>query len=87
MATKKAYDLCVAVGKYEKDGKEKNRYQTVGVVLEKDDGGKFIILEPWFNPAGIPHETGKGVMLSMFSPKADGAPSASPQRENDDIPF
>jgi len=86
MATKKAYDLCVAVGKYEKDGKEKNRYQTVGVVLEKDDGGKFIILEPWFNPAGIPHEAGKGIMLSMFEPKADGAQPAQ-KRGEDDIPF
>jgi hypothetical protein len=86
MATKKAYDLCVAVGKYEKDGKEKNRYQTVGVVLEKDDGGKFIILEPWFNPAGVAHEAGKGVMLSMFEPKANGAPTGAPAG-NDDIPF
>jgi len=42
MATKKAYDLAVVVGHYtDGTGAEKSRYQNVGVVLVKDDGGKF----------------------------------------------
>jgi len=71
MATKKAYDLAVKIGSYEKDGETKGRYQNIGVMLEKDDGGRFIILEPWFNLAGVAHESGKGVMVSMFEPRAD----------------
>lgn len=103
MATKKVYDLSVVVGKYQKDGQEKNRYQNIGVVLEKDDGGRFIILESWFNPAGVAHEAGKGIMVSMFEPRHEGRePSAqgaipvqfgakpeqnAPGEFQDDIPF
>jgi len=77
MATKKVYDLSVKIGTYEKDGETKGRYQNVGVVLEKDDGGRFIILESWFNPAGVLHEAGKGVMVSMFEPReSDGRQNA-----------
>lgn len=66
MATKKIYDLAVKVGSYQKDGQEKGRYQNIGAMLQKDDGGKFIILESWFNPAGCIHEQGKGVIVSLF---------------------
>ena len=79
MATKKAYDLTVKIGTYESNGETKGRYQTIGVMLEKDDGGRFIILEPWFNPAGVPHEPGKGIMVSLFEPKQEGDKAASPR--------
>jgi len=71
MATKKVYDLSVKTGTYESNGETKGRYQNIGVMLEKDDRGRFIIMEPWFNPAGVPHEAGKGVMVSMFEPRQD----------------
>jgi hypothetical protein len=94
MATKKIYDLSVVVGKYtNRDGQEKNRYQNIGVMMQKDDGGKFMFIEPWFNPAGCPHEPGRGIMISMFEPKGgnDGNPraetGASEERFEDDIPF
>jgi len=74
MATKKIYDLAVKIGSYESNGETKGRYQNIGVVLEKDDGGRFIIMEPWFNPAGIAHEAGKGIMVSMFEPRAKDEP-------------
>ena len=62
------HDICVAVGKYRgQDGQEKNRYQKMGVELETDGGGRVILLERWFNPAGIPDQEGRGtVMLSLF---------------------
>ena len=100
MATKKVYDLAVKTGSYtDSNGKEKGRYQNVGSVLEKDDGGKFIILERWFNPAGVVNPENKGsVILSMFEPKDfNAAPEKSTPAErktftpnaalDDDIPF
>ena len=48
-------DICCVIGKYTgKDGKEKNRYQNVGVACFEDSGGlKWQKLFKWFNPAGI----------------------------------
>ena len=93
--TKKIYDLAVKVGSYtDSTGKEKGRYQNVGAVLEKDDGGKFIMLERWFNPAGVVNPDNRStVLLSMFEPRQqDSAPA--PARSvpaasavDDDIPF
>lgn len=84
MATKKIYDLAVKVGSYQKDGQEKGRYQNIGAVLQKDDGGKFLIIESWFNPAGIAHEPGKGIMVSMFDPEKKATSSSA---SDDEIPF
>lgn len=65
----KSHDLAVSVGSYtDKDGKEKKRYENVGAVITKDDGGMFILLKRTFNPAGVPGEaTSDSVLLSMFS--------------------
>ena len=101
MATKKAYDLAVVTGSYtDNTGTQKNRYQNIGVVLQKDDGGKFILLDRSFNPAGTPYDAGKGntIMVSMFEPKPhDGSkagtqgpaaqPAASADGFDDQIPF
>ena len=94
MATKKKYALAVKTGSYtDSSGKEKGRYQNVGCVLEKDDGGKFILLERTFNPAGVANPDGKStVIISMFEPKnGDGEkPAAEPAKtleEVDSIPF
>lgn len=92
--TKKVKDLAVAAGKYIKDGKEKNRYLNVGVVLETNDGGKFILLDRTFSPAGCPNPEGKStVLISMFDPKDGGhaseqqpAPASNPV-DTDEIPF
>lgn len=75
MAAKKVYDLAVKVSEYtDSEGKVKGRYQNIGCVLEKDDGGKFLMIEKWFNPAGVPDFDGKGqgrssILVSMFEPK------------------
>jgi single-stranded DNA-binding protein len=68
---KKLYDVAVKTGEYtNQQGETKGRWQNVGAVLEFDDGGKAIVLERWFNPAGIANPDGRtSVMLSMFPPK------------------
>ena len=75
MATK-IYDLAVKIGKYVgSDGKEKGRWQNVGAIMQTDDGGKFIMMAKWFNPAGVPDLANKGgdsILLSMFPPKDYG---------------
>lgn len=66
MATRK-YDLAVKTGTYEKNGETKGRYMNVGVVLEGNDG-MFILLDPAFNPAGVPRKEDR-VLVSMFEPR------------------
>lgn len=91
--TKKAYDLAVKVGTYEKGGETKNRYLNIGAVLEKDDGGKFILLDRTFNPAGVPNPDGKSsIIISMFEPKGDDKQTKqdappNPVDDESQIPF
>jgi hypothetical protein len=86
MATK-IYDLAVKIGKYVgSDGKEKGRWQNVGAIMQTDDGGKFIMMAKWFNPAGVPDLAGKGgdsILLSMFPPKdyGDEVPTRQVEQE------
>jgi len=101
MATRKKYDLAVKVGSYtDATGQQKNRYQNVGAVMEKDDGGKFLMLAKWFNPAGVHDERGgESILISMFEPKQNGGAQEQTERrersktpttappEDDDIPF
>ena len=69
MSARKVYDLSVAVGKYEKDGQPRNRYETIGQMMETDAGGRFVLIKPTFNPAGVPHDPGRDIMVSLFEPK------------------
>jgi hypothetical protein len=95
MATKKVYDLAVKVGEYtDREGKVKGKYQTVGCVLEKDDGGKFLMLEKWFNPAGVADFSANGagktsVLVSMFPPKerdGEGGGGDAPRQQRASTP-
>lgn len=95
MATRKLYDLAVKTGSYtDRDGKDKGRWKNIGSVLQMEDGGKVILIDRSFNPAGVPFREGSDqIMVSMFDPKQDGAapaPRAPAPREpdvDDDIPF
>jgi hypothetical protein len=50
VASKIKHELCVVVEKYtDREGKEKSRWQKVGVELETESGGRIILLERWFN--------------------------------------
>lgn len=80
----KVYDLAVKTGEYKNNkGETKSRWQNVGAMMEKNDGGRFLMLARWFNPAGVPDLTGKGgesILISMFEPKqADGNSSQQSQ--------
>ena len=85
----KLYDLAVAVGSFTtQSGEEKKRWKNIGSVLETKDGGKVILIDRTFNPAGVPVEAGRdSIMVSMFPPKdKDGqqpAPSQHQQQKQD----
>lgn len=82
---KKLYDLAVKTGEYtDNQGQQKGRWQNVGAVMQNNDGGKFIMLAKWFNPAGVPDLSGKGatsesILLSMFEPKQNDGQQAPRQ--------
>lgn len=81
MAAKKVYDAAVAVREYTaRDGTQKKQWTNVGAVLAYDDGGMCLILEKWFNPAGVPGDG--GVRISFFEPKPrDGSQPAPAPRQ------
>lgn len=70
-----SHNICVAVGKYQKDGAEKTNWETVGHRWVKDDGGIFFTMKKTFNPAGVPSEKdgkeNKDIFLNMFEVKED----------------
>ena len=76
MAYRRTKDVCVVVGEYQNSqGITKKRFENVGVVLTGDDGNSFILLDRWFNPAGVP-QSGRGdpakVALALFEPSEPG---------------
>lgn len=85
----KTHDIVAVTGTYTNaQGEEKKRYQNVGAVIDKGNG-PFIVLEKWFNPAGL-----ESPILSMYAPKAlqeKQQTEAQPQPSGDDfadeIPF
>lgn len=73
MATHRKYDLAVVTGTYNdpQTGLEKKRYQNIGVEMETDDGGRFILLDPLINLAAVPRGNGKDrIMVSKFEIQA-----------------
>lgn len=89
MATTKIYDLAVVTGEYQGRDGIKKRWKNVGAVMQKEDGGKFIMLDRTFNPAGVPFkEGGESILLSMFEPKdKQQAQQRVQETFSDDIPF
>ena len=92
MASKK-YDVAVAVGEYKNSsGETKKRYQNVGVVMQGDNG-PYILLERWFNPAGVANPDNRGnLILSLFEPRENNgqqssAPAPQAPADDQDIPF
>ena len=98
--TKKVYDLAVKVSTYtDRQGNEKGRWKNIGSVLQMDDGGKVLLIDRTFSPAGVPNPDDRdSVMVSMFppkehdeAPKQQAAPAPAPRAQGgfqqDDVPF
>lgn len=84
-------DAIVAIGEYEKDGQRKAKWRTVGAVI-KTDKGSMLMLDRWFNPAGVPVRDGSdqiAIILKDPEEKQRPEPQAAPTRApiDDDIPF
>ena len=82
MASKKTHDLCIKSGSYQKDGETKNRYKNVGMILQKEDGGEMIMIDPSVNFAAFKEQDREYVILSKFEvkeAKQETKPAATPQ--------
>lgn len=87
MTTKQ--NLAVVIGTYQSDGKEKNRYMNCGTIITKDDGGKFIELNPFIHYAALPKKDGK-LYLSVFDDEKKDKPASDTTKKapvDDEIPF
>lgn len=45
--------LVAKVGEYQKDGQAKGEYQRLGVLMQGNDGGEYMLLDPSINLAGV----------------------------------
>lgn len=74
----KKYDLVIKTGSYtNKEGATKGRYKNVGSLMENDDGGKFLLIDPTFNFAAIRRDENRDmVIVSLYEPqpKTEGTP-------------
>lgn len=94
-------DLMVKVDEYTNSkGEKKARWQKIGAEMQGDDGSTYLVMDRWFNPAGVPDLSGKGsksIILWRFDPRDSASTPAqkasnstnSPDagEQNDDIPF
>ena len=88
---KKIKELSVKTGSYETSEGTKNRYENIGAIMEKEDGGKFMFLKRSFNPAGVPFKDGSdSIIVSMFDVKEKeenaGAEKVDKAFSGDEIP-
>lgn len=95
-------DLMVKVDEYTNSkGEKKARWQRIGAEMQGDDGSTYLVMDRWFNPAGVPDLSGKGyksIIVWRFDPREDSSAPAQKQassssapgpssQPNDDIPF
>lgn len=94
MAAKKIKDIAVKTGEYtDRNGNTKGRWQNVGAIMKNDDGSVFIMLQRWFNPAGINSDR-ESILLSCFDlqdrNENGGGRQQSRQQQadiDDEVPF
>lgn len=86
----KLYDVTVKTGEYtDAQGQTKGRYTKLGVVMQGNDGGQFMLLEPQVDIAGClmlqnnlalakGQQPRDSVMCSMFAPSEQGQQPQQP---------
>lgn len=90
---KATHNLSVKTGEYTNaQGETKARWKTIGKVILKDDGSKFLIIDRTFNPAGVPNpEQRDSIAVSTFAiddqPPAVANAPVPPVNSFEDIPF
>jgi len=82
----KLYDLVVTTGSYlDNSGTSKNRYQNMGALMQNKEGGKYILINKTFNPAGVPSVPEKdSIAVSLYKPETKPAakpPAPEPEPE------
>lgn len=81
----KLYDICAATREYtDQNGQTKRKYENIGAVMQGNEGGQYILLARWFNPAGIveaDRAPGESIMLSCFAPNDSGQRPQAPQQQ------
>lgn len=84
----KIKDIAVKTSEYQDaQGQKKGRWQNVGALMKSDDGGEFIILQRWFNPAGVMNPEGReSLVLSCFEPNQQGGGQKPSQSAYPDEP-
>ncbi|MGB0718228.1 MAG: hypothetical protein ACPGO7_02750 [Alphaproteobacteria bacterium] len=67
-------DLSVVVKEYtDNTGQQRKEYKNVGVEMEADDGGRYLLLDRSFNPAGIPNPQNRSnLIINFYEPKPKG---------------
>jgi hypothetical protein len=72
----KKYDAVVTTGTYtDKNGVEKKKFKNIGVVMEGNEGGLYMLLDVTFNPAGCKQEGKESIMVSFYEPKEKEEPA------------
>ena len=90
---KKTGSLSVKIGEYEKDGKMKGRYKTIGQIMSDDKGKEFILLDATVismqlfalaNPKRL-----DSVIVSIFRDEKNGGGTVSSGGDSDGegVPF
>lgn len=84
----KTHDLVVKTGEYQQNGETKARWQNVGAVI-KTDKGHVLLMERWFNPAGISDENSSDNVLIRMMPadRERQQQQQQPAPSFDDAPF
>ncbi len=77
MSTHVKYNITCKIGTYEKNGETKGKYQTVGKVMEKDDGSRFIFIDPFFNFGAVNRDGKDSVICSLMEPKENNQTTQS----------
>lgn len=70
---RKLFDAAVPCGEYtDRNGITKAKWETVGSVIETDNGKRGLLLKRTFNPAGLPvdDKSPYTAFISLFEPKA-----------------